>query len=934
MSKKLTGNEIRQTFIDFFSEHGHTFVPSMSLVPGGDATLLFTNSGMVQFKDVFLGTDKRPYKRAVNSQKCMRVAGKHNDLDDVGRDDTHHTFFEMLGNWSFGDYYKKEAIAWSWQLLTDVWGLPRDKLYATCFEDEMGLIPRDDEAADIWKEQPGFDPSHVLFFGRKENFWQMAETGPCGPCSEIHIDLGEERDNLRGTDHLCGVNGECTRYLELWNNVFIQYNLFDDGRLEPLPSKHVDTGMGFERIVSVLQGVDSNYKTDLFTGTLDVLASLTGATREQIYADFTPFRVIADHARSAAFLIADGVVPGNAGRNYITRMIIRRAARFGTKIGLHEPFLAKVAEAVIEEYGGFYPELVKNRGAILDNLTREEIRFARTIESGTAHLENLLSELRASNQTTLDGHRAFDLYATYGLPFEISRDIAREHGLDVDEEGFKAAREEHSLASGGGKAMGKLGGEDAEFFAGILKDLQKHKKLGEHGVEYDPYTSPRVEGEVLALIVNGQKVESASFGDQVEVILPRTGFYIESGGQVDDTGYIRSLPSPLGKGAGGEGEWEIEVTSMRRASAGVIVHLGEVVSGQPKVGDVAIAEVDMDRRHDIMRNHTGTHLLHAALHQVLGEHARQAGSLVAPDRLRFDFNHPEAMTPEQVELVERIVNDAIAADMEVIPKLKSREDAISEGAMALFGEKYGETVRTITITPLSGMGMLEETETIVHPSAVMEKLPKYSYELCGGTHLERTSDVGAFLIVSEGSAAAGVRRIEAVTGRGAYDLIAHRFKLLKQAAAALKSSIEEVPFKVESLQDEVADLKKEVAALRASQALSMFNQQLSNVQTVNGINVMALEVPNSNVDALRKLADKFREKYPQNGMAVLTSGGAIISVVTEDLVKRGLKAGDLIVSIGGRGGGRPNLAQGSLPDPSLMHDAMSKVSKMVEEKLK
>ena len=929
MTKKLTGNEIRQTFIDFFTEHGHTFVPSMSLVPGGDATLLFTNSGMVQFKDVFLGTDKRPYKRAVNSQKCLRVAGKHNDLDDVGRDDTHHTFFEMLGNWSFGDYYKKEAIAWSWQLLTDVWGLPKEKLYATCFEDEKGSIPRDDEAADVWKEQPGFDPSHVLFFGRKENFWQMAETGPCGPCSEIHIDLGEERDNLRGTDHVCGVNGECNRFLELWNNVFIQYNLFDDGRLEPLPAKHVDTGMGFERIVSVLQGVDSNYKTDLFTGTLDVLLSLTGVSREKMYEDFTPYRVIADHTRSAAFLIADGVVPGNAGRNYVTRMIIRRAARFGTKIGLHEPFLARVAEAVIEQYGGFYPELVKARAAILDNLTREEVRFARTIEAGTAHLENLLSELRLSNQMVLDGHRAFDLYATYGLPFEISRDIAREQGLDVDEEGFKAAREEHSLASGGGKAMGKLGGEDAEFFAGILKDLQKRGKLGDRGVEYDPYTLPRVQGEVLALIVNGRSVESASFGEQVEIILPRTGFYIESGGQVDDTGYIRSSDSSTA-----EVTWEIEVTSVRRASAGVIVHIGEVISGQPRVGDLALAEVDMTRRHDIMRNHTGTHLLHAALHQVLGEHARQAGSLVAPDRLRFDFNHPEAMTPEQIERVERIVNEAVAADMEVIPKLKSREDAIAEGAMALFGEKYGETVRTITITPPSSFAALAETETVIHPSAVMERLPKYSYELCGGTHLERTSDVGAFIIVSEGSAAAGVRRIEAVTGRGAYDLIAHRFKLLKQAAFVLKSSVDEVPFKVESLQDEVTDLKKELASLRASQALSTFNQQLSNIQKVSEVNVMALEVPNSNADTLRRLADKFRERYPQNGIAVLTSGGMVISVVTEDLVKRGLKAGDIITSIGGRGGGRPNLAQGSLPDPALMHEAMSKVQSMVEEKLK
>jgi alanyl-tRNA synthetase len=943
MSKKMTGNEIRQTFIDFFFEHGHTVVPSMSLVPGGDATLLFTNSGMVQFKDVFLGTDKRPYTRAVNSQKCMRVAGKHNDLDDVGRDDTHHTFFEMLGNWSFGDYYKKEAITWSWQLLTDVWGLPKDKIYATVFKDDKGNIPTDDEAGDVWKEQPGFDPTHLLYFGRKENFWQMAETGPSGPCSEIHFDLGEERDNLRGTDHLCGVNGECTRFLELWNNVFIQYNLLPDGRLEPLPQKHVDTGMGFERIVSVLQGVDSNYKTDLFTGTLDVLESLTGVSREEMYQNFTPYRVIADHVRSAAFLIADGVVPGNAGRNYVTRMIIRRAARFGTKIGLHEPFLAKVAEAVIAEYGNFYKELEKNRGAILDNLTREEIRFARTIESGTAQLQNLLDRLRdtetraldgVANIGVLDGHRAFDLYATYGLPFEISRDIAREQGLDVDEEGFKAAREEHSLASGGGKALGKLGGEDAEFFAGILKTLQKKKKLGEQGVVYDPYTSPRLQGEVLALIVNGQPVESASFGDQVEVILPKTGFYIESGGQVSDEGYIKSLPLNSKNLRGDGGGWEIEVTDVRRPSAGVIVHIGEVVSGQPRVGDLALAEVDMTRRHDIMRNHTATHLLHAALHQVLGEHARQAGSLVAPDRLRFDFNHPEAMTPEQIEQVERIVNDAIAADMEVIPRLKSRDDAIAEGAMALFGEKYGDTVRTITITPLASISASEETESIGHPLAVMEKTPKYSYELCGGTHLERTSDIGAFLIVSEGSAAAGVRRIEAVTGRGAYGLIARRFKMLKQTAAALKSSIEDVPFKVEALQDEVADLKKELGSLRAQSALSTFNAQLANTQVMNDIHVMALDVPNSNVDTLRTLADRFREKYPQNGIAVLTSGGMVISVVTEDLVKRGLKAGDLIIGIGGRGGGRPNLAQGRLPDPALMNEAMDKIAKTVEEKMK
>ena len=908
MSKKLTGNQIRQDFIDFFVEHGHTAVPSMSLVPGGDNTLLFTNSGMVQFKDVFVGTDTRPYKRAVDSQKCMRVAGKHNDLEDVGRDDTHHTFFEMLGNWSFGDYYKKEAIAWSWQLLTEVWGLPKDKLYATCFEDDKGNVPRDDEAGDAWKAQPGFDPSHVLFFGRKENFWQMAEFGPCGPCSEIHIDLGEERDNLRGTDHLCGVNGECTRYLELWNNVFIQYNLFEDGRLEPLPAKHVDTGMGFERIVAVLQGVDSNYKTDLFAGSLEVLRSLAGHTEKQMLENFTPYRVICDHVRSAAFLIADGVVPGNAGRNYVARMIIRRAARFGSKIGLNEPFLAKVAEAVIAYYGDFYPELKRAQPAILDNLTREEVRFARTVEAGTNHLQNLLSSLQSSNSLVLDGHKAFDLYATYGLPFEISRDIAREQGLDVDEVGFNDAKGQHAKASGGGKAMGKLGGEDAEYFAGILKDLQAKGKLGKDGVEYDPYTGTQVDKytglEVLALIVNGQSVESAELDDQVEVILPKTGFYIEAGGQVNDTGFIR-----------GEG-WEIEVTGIRRASAGVIVHIGEVISGHPKVGDKAAAEVDVTRRHDIMRNHTATHLLHKALHEVLSDQAKQAGSLVSPTHLRFDFNHPEGMTPEQIERVEKMVNEAVAADMPVVKVTKSLEEARKEGAMALFGEKYGEVVRTISI-------MESDSSTAGQ---------KYSYELCGGTHLERTSDIGAFIIVSEGSAAAGVRRIEAVTGRGAYDLIHKRFKTLKQTASILKSSVDEVPQKVESGQNEIAELKKELANLRAQSALSTFHSLLSNVQAVKDVNVLGAEIPNADVDTLRSLADKFREKYPKNGAAVLVTGSTVIATVTEDVVKRGVKAGDLITGIGGKGGGRPNLAQGSLAGD--VKEALTKLSKVVEEKVK
>ncbi|HEX8992790.1 MAG TPA: alanine--tRNA ligase [Anaerolineales bacterium] len=949
--KKLTGAEIRDTFIDFFVEHGHTAVPSSSLVPGGDATLLFTNSGMVQFKDVFLGKDKRPYTRAVDSQKCLRVAGKHNDLDEVGRDGTHHTFFEMLGNWSFGDYYKKEAIAWAWQLLTEVWRLDKASVWATCFEGEKN-IPADEEAAGYWRQQPGFNSDHVLFFGRKDNFWEMAETGPCGPCSEIHYDRGEKYCDKQGVPgHVCRVNGDCARFLELWNLVFMQYNKPVPGQLEPLPATHVDTGMGFERLVSVLQDVDSNYKTDLFAKSLEVLRSLTGDSEAQMLANFTPYRVVADHTRSAAFLIADGVVPGNIGRNYVCRMIIRRAARFGQKIGLREPFLASVAEAVIATYGAFYPELEKSRGAILDNLTREETRFARTVETGTAQLQNLLDELRGSRASgdsknlQLAGQRAFDLYATYGLPFEITRDIAREQDLEVDEAGFRAAMDEHRIASGGGKAMGKMGGEDAEFFAGILRQLQQQGQLDERGVEYDPYTSTRAEGTVLALIVNGEQVDSVSFGDQVEVILPKTGFYIESGGQVSDTGIIRSVnPSnsgaPPSSGASGrpvsEGNWEIEITDMRKPSAGVIVHVGEVVSGQPRVGDMAVGEVAIPRRHDIMRNHTATHLLHAALHQVLGPHARQAGSLVAPDRLRFDFNHPEAMTPEQIERVEKIVNDAVADDMEVVPKLKAREDAIAEGAMALFGEKYGETVRTITIAmPFASVPganpIVAEPDLMpeVHPTAAVEQLEKYSYELCGGTHLERTSDVGAFLIVSEGSAAAGVRRIEAVTGRGAYQLIARRFRDLKEAAALLKVSPDEVPQKVEGLLEEAADLKKQASALRASQALSAFSSQMSAVHTVNAVNILIAEVPDANMEMLRSLADKFREKYPRNGAAVLVTGTTVLAVLTEDVVQRGVKAADLIAAMGGRGGGRPNMAQGSLSRGGVSASAQDQVAKVI-----
>jgi alanyl-tRNA synthetase len=908
MTQKPTGAQIRQSFIDFFVERKHTFVPSASLVPGGDATLLFTNAGMVQFKDVFLGTDKRPYTRAVDSQKVLRVAGKHNDLDQVGRDDTHHTFFEMLGNWSFGDYYKKEALAWSWQLLTDVWGLPKDRLYATCFRDDKGNIPADEEAAEIWKLQPGMDPKHILFFGRKENFWEMAETGPCGPCSEIHLDRGEEYDNLAGKSHICGVNGECQRYLELWNNVFIQYNRMDKDMLEPLPARHVDTGMGFERIVSVIQDVDSDYKIDLFSGALDALRSLTGASLEKMYVDFTPYRVIADHGRAAAFLIADGVVPGNVGRNYICRMIIRRAARFGTKLGLHEPFLAKVADAFVSAYGDFYPELVRSRETIIDNLTREEVRFAHTVEKGTSYLEGMLEELRKSGGQVLDGRKAFDLHATYGLPFEISRDIAREQDLDVDQAGFRLAMDEHRIASGGGNAIGKMTGEDAEFYSKVLKDLQQLGAVGEAGIEYNPYEWLHTEGPLLALVANGQLLTDAGAGDRLEVLLPKTGFYIESGGQVSDRGVIRAAND----------SWEIEVDEMRKPSAGVIVHAGEVIFGHPKAGDLALADVDPARRHDIRRNHTATHLLHAALHQVLGEKARQAGSSVAPDRFRFDFNHPEAMTPEQVERVEKLVNEAVAADYPVKAVSKSRDQAVAEGAMALFGEKYGDVVRTITIGD------------------------HYSYELCGGTHLDRTSDVGMFIIVSEGSAAAGVRRIEAVTGRGTYELVSRRFKTLKQVAAVLKSSMDEVPQKTGLIQEELVAARKQLASLKADKALAGFATRLNDPQKIKDVNLVVVELPGVDKDTLSKLADKFREKYPQNGICVIgtvTGEGQIIvmAAVTQDLIKRGIKAGDLVGSIsrqlGAGGGGAPHLAFGGGREAAKVPEALAGVKALVMEKL-
>ena len=910
MQKKRTGAEIRQDFIDFFIEHGHTFVPSSSLVPGGDSTLLFTNAGMVQFKDVFLGTDQRPYSRAVNLQKCLRVSGKHNDLEQVGQDNTHHTFFEMLGNWSFGDYYKKEAIAWAWQLLTDVWELPKDRLWATYFKDELGEIPEDREAADIWLQQPGFEPDHLLPFGRKDNFWEMADTGPCGPDTEIHFDRGPDFCDMADVPgHVCQVNGDCERYLEIWNNVFIQYNRLSQDTLVPLEKTHVDTGMGFERIVSILQDAPSNYKTDLFMPLIKRVQELTGHSDEEREANLSPYRVIADHARATAFLIADGVVPGNVGRNYICRMLIRRAARFGMKLNLHEPFMAKIAQVVIDQYGDFYNELKRNAGTILENLTREENQFHKTLEQSEKRLEEIMQDLKEKGQNQISGEVAFDLYATSGSPLEITRDIAEEYGFTVSTEGFYEAMEAHRLASGAGKKFGELGGDDVEIYTQLVADLAASGKLNSEGVLNDPYAPSQEPVEILALFCDGQPVETASAGDPVEVLLPKTGFYVESGGQVSDTGQILS--------ANGK-EWAIEITGMRKPAAGVIVHMGEVKKGSPKVGDLARAEVDLERRKATMRNHTATHLLHTALHEVLGNHARQAGSLVAPDRLRFDFNHPQSMTRAEILAVEAQVNQAILANYELQIAEKPLQEALADGATALFGEKYESVVRTISI----GEG---------------EPL---SYELCGGTHVDETGDIGLFLITYEGSIAAGIRRIEAITGWQAYQLARERMNTLDETIKVLETSPNEIVQKARALTESLASAEKEIEKLRSQLVASAFDEQLGDIEEIEGILVLRTILPNADMTALREMADKFREKYA-SGVALLASEQdnkpILIAFVTDDLIKRGLNAGKLIQQVakivGGGGGGRPNLAQAGGKDASKLAEALDQVPVYIRENL-
>jgi alanyl-tRNA synthetase len=896
-NKPLSGNEIRQSYIDFFLEKGHTFVRSSSLVPGGDSTLLFTNAGMVQFKDVFLGTDVREYNRATNSQKCMRVAGKHNDLEDVGQDDTHHTFFEMMGNWSFGDYYKKEAIAYAWELLTEIWKLPKERLYATVFKDDQGTIPTDEEAAEHWSNQPGFSLERLFYVGRKDNFWEMGDTGPCGPCSEIHYDLRPEEGPVMDKSLL-----DSDRFTEIWNLVFIQYNRKGPEALDSLPKVHVDTGLGLDRVVAILQGKDSNYRTDLLFPLIKAVQDLSGQSDQERDDQFTPYRVIADHARAAAFLIADGVVPGNLGRNYVCRMIIRRGYRFGGDLGLNGPFLAKIAAVVVDLYQEAYPELKQNRKIILNTITREEEQFQQTMDNAILHLEDLFIDLDKNKEKVLSGGNTGNLYTTYGLPFEITRDIAKERGYLVDEEGFQQAMEEHRNKSGGGSDIADLSGEHLEFYRELLTQLQKDGKLDSGGVGYDPYQELTRQGPILALVKEGKSIKTAQKNDLVEVIIPETPFYIESGGQVSDTGMIE------GK------DWQIQVDVLFQPAAGIIVHKGKVIKGKPAVGDDGVASVDRTRRKDIIRNHTATHLLHAALDQVIGEHARQAGSLVAPDHLRFDFTHNQALTEEEIKAVESEVNRRILEDHPLRIKHKPLQEAIDDGARALFGEKYGETVRTI-------------------------KMGDFSYELCGGTHCDRSSEVGLFLITSEGSTAAGIRRIEAVTGREAYNLVQNRFQELKTAAKYLSTGSDQVASQIKASLDLLKKSEKSRENLQKKLALIELDQALENLDEINGIKLLTKLVEDAELDTLRSMADHFRQRISKEGIIVLGAeieGSArLIAAITDDLAKKGYHAGDLVQftanQVDGGGGGRPGLAEAGGKNPKKLLDALTSVPKWIRE---
>jgi alanyl-tRNA synthetase len=911
--KRMTGAEVRQSYLDFFRGKDHLIVPSAPLIPVGDQTLLLTNAGMNQFKNMFLALEEPPHSRIADAQKCMRVSGHLNDLETVGPSPYHHTFFEMMGNWSFGDYYKKEAIKWAWELVTSVWGMEKERLWATVFEDDQGELPMDEEALGYWLGETDVRPDHVLHFGREDNFWSMGAVGPCGPCSEIHYDRGPEFcDKEDEAGHVCSVNGDCSRYLEIWNLVFIQYNRDVDGVLAELPAKHIDTGLGLERVATIAQGVVANYDTDLFAPIFDRVQAMLGHSDADVKEQMVPYRVIADHGRAVTFLVGDGVIPGNEGRNYVLRMILRRAARYGRKIGFTEPFLGEVAKVVIDTMGGHYTELRRRSEFILNIIRQEEERFQRTLDVGLALLDEIMGDLRAKGEHVIPGASAFRLYDTYGFPFDLTRDVAAEHGFSVDEDGFQAALEEQRERARAAQVFVAPEGEELEVYARLADELRSKGSIGPGGVEHLYGEAMELETTVLALLCDGRSVISASEGDELEVVLAASPFYVASGGQVSDWGVLARYED-----GDEEPRWQFEVQEMRQPVPGLIVHIGKVVRGRPHVEDPAWAVVDAERRIDVARNHTATHLLHSELRYILGEHVQQAGSLVAPDRLRFDFTHGAMLTQDELDAVEQSVNDAILANYPLEAQHTSYEEAVSGGATALFGEKYGEHVRVIKI------GAPGEP---------------FSQELCGGTHVQQTGDVGLFRIVSEASVGAGVRRIEAVTGRAAQQVVQKRLGVLDAAATHLGSPPEEVDRAVLRLMGELHARQKDIAELQRQLARVEFEALLHRVQEVEGVQVLAVPVHASNMDTLREMTDWFRHRL---GSVVIVLGAVInekpnfVAAVTPDLVERGLKAGSLVKQVasvvGGGGGGRPTLAQAGGRDAARLDEALSLVPELVAQ---
>ncbi len=866
--KRLSSNELRQAFLDFFADRGHEVVASSPLVPGNDPTLLFTNAGMVQFKDVFLGLEKRNYDRAVSSQRCVRAGGKHNDLENVGYTARHHTFFEMLGNFSFGDYFKREAIQYAWDFLTQTLELPPERLWVTVFND-------DDEAADIWLKEMNIDPERFTRMGEKDNFWAMGDTGPCGPCSEIFYDHGPHVEG--GPPGSPDEDGD--RYVEVWNLVFMQFDRSADGTLQPLPKPSVDTGMGLERMAAVMQGVHSNYEIDLFARLIDAAATTVGVPND----GSSSLNVIADHIRACAFLIVDGVLPGNEGRGYVLRRIIRRAIRHGKKLGTDEPFFHKLVAPLAEEMGDAYPELPKARAHVEKVLKKEELRFAETLDQGMEILETAIGELSGKQ---IPGEIVFKLYDTYGFPVDLTADIAREKGLAIDEEGFEAAMAEQRDRA---RAASKFA---ASAEGSIRIDAES---------EFSGYEGTESSGEIVALFRDGTAVDALAAGDEGAVVLSTTPFYAESGGQVGDAGILAET-----------GKLFHVVDTQKGGSA--IVHYGAVEEGTLQVGETVDAIVDAERRQAIRLNHSATHLMHAALRKVLGDHVQQKGSLVASDRLRFDFSHYEAVNAAQIAEIEEMVNAEIRSNVAAETRLMSYDDAMQSGAMALFGEKYGEEVRVL-------------------------RFGDFSVELCGGTHVDRTGDIGVFKITSEGGIASGVRRIEAVTGKGALDWIDARERSLVGLSALLRSQPDEAAARVEQLLKRNKELEKELAAAKQALITGQATDHGENVTEIHGIKVLASRMDGADARTLRDAVDRFKDKL---GSAVVVVGAVddgkvrLAAGVTKNNTDR-IRAGDLIKDVaervGGKGGGRPDFAQAGGNKPEALDEALGSVSDWVAERL-